>query len=189
MRDWWGRRAASSAARRTRWSGAPPRARRPYGSFLGKLLPRCTDLLVDVTSVDVVTVARQRAAPRGNRLVVLSELEEHLAVVTLYDRVGHQPIGRSFQVVQREIELAVLEIRPADAVEIRSVLRVDRQRALEVLHRLVEPLAPFGQHVTEVVQGGRVLGLLGDQLQELRFGFTEPLLLLERGRKLKRDRR
>src|SRR5581483_8188920 len=90
-----GRSAASrSRARRTRTPGTPePRARpRPSAarrsSLLIELLPGRPDLLVDVPAVDRVAVAVQRPRPRGNRILIASELQQHVAVVILNDGIG-----------------------------------------------------------------------------------------------------
>src|SRR4051812_47713542 len=50
-----------------------------------ELLFRVPDLLVDIGAVDRVAVARQRTCPRGDRIVVAAQFEEHVAVVVLDD--------------------------------------------------------------------------------------------------------
>ncbi len=69
-----------------------------------QVLLRRLDLLVDLAAVDVGAVALERARPRGNRVAVAPQLEEHLAVVLLDDRVGSQLVGRAVQVVLGEID-------------------------------------------------------------------------------------
>ena len=59
-------------------------------------------------AIDRIAVAGERARPRGNRLVVASQLEQHLAVVILDDRVGPELIGGALEVVVGEIELVSL---------------------------------------------------------------------------------
>src|SRR5204863_5265046 len=105
----------------------------PNTSTLRELLPRGADLLVDVTAVDRVAVAGEGAGPRRDRLVVAPHLREHVAIVLLHDRVRRQLIGRALHVLEREIELAVLEVRPADAIQIRAVVRLDGKRALQII--------------------------------------------------------
>ena len=49
-----------------------------------------------------------------------------------------------------------LEVGPAEAVEIRAVAGIDRERPIDQCHRLLEPLAALGQHVAEIVERLRV---------------------------------
>ena len=74
-----------------------------------------SDLLVDVGAIDRIAVAGQRAVERRDGVVVATELEEHVAVVILDDRVGGQLIGGALQIAFGEIELVGLEVRPAEA--------------------------------------------------------------------------
>src|SRR6187399_3145580 len=116
-----------------------PSARRSAGaSFPGKLLSGRADLLVDVAAIDRIAVAGKRLVPPADGVVVTSHLEEQLAVVVLHDGVRPELIGGLLQVVEREIELAVLEVGPADAVEKRPVIGIDRQRTLDEIDRLVQ---------------------------------------------------
>src|SRR6185436_11111892 len=84
---------------------------------------------------------------------------EQLAVVILYHRIGLQLIGRALEVAVGQLELVSLEVRPAEAVQIRSVVRIDLERLLQIADRLLEPLTAIGQHVAKVVERRRVVGL------------------------------
>src|SRR5262245_39640600 len=122
-------------------SGSPRRAQStPATSSLRKLLPRAADLLVEVGLLDRVAITGERTRPGQDGVVVASEFVEDFAVMVLDDRVRCQLIGSLFEVVEGEIELAVFVIGPADAVEIRAVIWIDGQRALDVVNRFTEPL-------------------------------------------------
>src|SRR5215475_5595590 len=110
-----------------------PRSQRPQPrrataarSSLRELLSRTPDLLVDVAANDRVAIAGERLVPGQDGVVVASEFEKNLAVVILNDRVGAELIGCLLQIVEGEIELAVFEIRPADAIEVGAVVGIDR---------------------------------------------------------------
>ena len=119
------RRAARRRSRHAAPSDSSGATARRRAHFLPSFCFAALDLLVDVAAIDRVAVAGERAGPRGDRLVVASELEEHVAVVILDDRVGLELIGGALQVVVGEIELVGLEVRPAEAVEIRAVVGLD----------------------------------------------------------------
>jgi len=157
-------------------------------SSFRKLASGHLDFLVELVAIDRIAVACERAGPRGNRLIVAAHPGEHVAVVILDDRVGEELIGRAFQILLRQIQFAALEVRSAEAVEIRSVVGLDLERALDEAHRLVEPLAAFRQHVTQIVEGTGVLRLPSDQLTENRLRFGELLLLFQHGRQLEGQR-
>src|SRR6516165_6885427 len=114
--------------------------RRP--SFLTGFLLRGTDLLVDLKAAHRVAITVECAGPGSDRFIKAPELEEHVAVMILNHRVGLELVGSSFQVVDREIELVALVVRPAQAVQIRTVFGVDFECLFEEGNRLVEPLAP-----------------------------------------------
>ena len=84
------------------------------------------------------------------------------------------------------VDLVLLEQRPAEAVEIRAVVRVDRQRALDQRDGFVEPVAALGQHVAEVIQRRRVQRIARQRLAERQFGARVVLALLEQRAALKR---
>src|SRR3954469_14644715 len=90
--DYLGRTAASSTSRRTTWPSrpAPPRGR--ARSFRVEFLLGGANLLVERTTVNRVAVAGRRECPRGQRLVVLLELEENVAVMILNDGVRSELI-------------------------------------------------------------------------------------------------
>ena len=96
--------------------------------------------------------------PRGDRIVVARELEEHVAVVILNDRVGLELFGRALAGWSTaRSQLVGLVVRPAEAVEIRAVVRLDFERLLQQVDRLVQPLAALGEHVAEIVERRRVV--------------------------------
>jgi hypothetical protein len=68
-------------------------------------LPGRPDLLVDLAAIDRIAISGERAVPGGDGVGVLSELEEHVAVVILDDRIALQLIRGLPQVVLGEIEL------------------------------------------------------------------------------------
>src|SRR5438093_8451218 len=92
--------AASSTADRTKSSRA--RAQSPaLASFLVKLLPGRADLLIDLALVNRIAVAGKGAGEGSDRCVVASELEQHVAVMILDDRVGAQLIRGALQILLR----------------------------------------------------------------------------------------
>src|SRR3954470_13799000 len=103
-----------------------PRARPQDDSLLAEFLFRALDLLVDAGTIDRLVVAGERARPRGDGIVEPRQLEQHVAVVILDDRVRLELIGRALQVVERERQLVGLVVRPTEAVEIRAVVRLNR---------------------------------------------------------------
>src|SRR5580765_3777536 len=110
-----GRSVASAAECRRTPSAA---LRRAAPSLLAEFLFRGPDLLVDAGAIDRVVVAGEGAPPGGNGLVEARQLEQHVAVMILNDRVRFELIGRPLQVVERQRQLVGLEVRPAEAVEI-----------------------------------------------------------------------
>src|SRR5206468_8399334 len=164
--------AASSASAAT----AVPAPRRTL--FLSDLLSGAANLLVDVGAIDGIAVTGQCARPRRDRVVVAPELEQHVPVVILDDGVGLHLIGCAAQIVLGQIKLVRLEVRPAEAVEVRPVVRIDLQRLLQQRHRFVEPLAALGEHVTKIIERGSVITVARQQLLERGLGVGELLLLV-----------
>src|SRR4051812_41950705 len=81
-------------------------------SSSGKLALGGSDFLVEVAAIDGIEIARERARPGGDRLIVASETGKRVTVVILHDGIGHQLIGGALQMLRREIEFPALEIRP-----------------------------------------------------------------------------
>src|SRR5262249_15426955 len=151
---------------------------RVSGLPLVQPLLRRLDLPVDVPSVDVAAVAVQRAREGGDRVGVATQLQQQLAVMLLDDRVALQLIGGLAEVVLGQIEVFRFEVRPAEAVEIRAVLRFDLERLLQELHRFVEALAAIREHVAEIIQRRGVVRFAVQNLLEHRFGIGVPLLFV-----------
>src|SRR6185312_9021266 len=110
-------------------------------SLPAELLFRGPDLPVDGGTIDRVVVAGQRARPRRDRVVVARELVEDVTVVILDDGVRLELVGRALQVVERLRQPVGLVVRPAEAVEVRAVAGLERQRLLQEIDGLVQPLA------------------------------------------------
>src|SRR5262245_4566143 len=107
--------------------------------------------------------------------------------MVLNDGIAGQLVSRTTQVLEREIVLAGLVIGPTKAVQIRAVLRLDFQRALDQIDRLVELFTTLGEDVSKIVEGGRVFRFLGKQLPERRLGFRVTLRFGEGGAELERE--
>jgi len=89
-----------------------------------------------------IAVAGERACERGDRFVEASELQQHLAVVLLDHGVRAELIGRFVKIGFGEIELVRLVVRPAEAVEIRAVLRFELEGARYEPDRFVQADLP-----------------------------------------------
>ena len=105
----------------------------------------------------------------------------------LDDGVRLELIRGALQVLLGEIELVGLEVRPAQAVEVRAVVRLDLQRLLQIAHRLVEALTALREHVAEVVERGGIVGVSREHLAERRLGVDVLLLFVEDGTELERN--
>ena len=77
-----------------------------------------------------------------------------------------------------QIVLAHLEVNPAQRVQVGSILRVQGNRAADQRQRLFEPGAAVGQHVAQIVERGRALGIGGQNFAEVTFGLVIFLLAL-----------
>ena len=109
--------------------------------------------------------------------------------MVLNHRVGLKLVGRAAQAGFGKIELLGFEVRPAEAVEKRTVFRLELQRLFHKGHRLVETLAALGEHVPEVVERGGILWIVREQLPEGRLGLREFLLFVERRAQFETDGR
>src|SRR5918995_385188 len=70
-------------------------ARGDWGSLLAA--PGVLDLFLDESAIDIRAVTGQRALPRANRFVELSEAREHVAVMILNDGLRRQGLSRLAQ--------------------------------------------------------------------------------------------
>ena len=107
--------------------------------------------------------------------------------MVLHDRVPGQLIAGGAQGRLRELQLALLEVGPAETVQIGSVVRVEIERAADEVDRFVEPFAAFRQHVPQVVQRPGVVRVLLEHAPERALGLLVPPAALERGPELKHD--
>src|SRR5262245_47114179 len=123
-------------------SRAPAAPRAARLSFLRELFSGRPDFPIDVALVDVAAVAVERALPGGNGFIESIELEQHVAKMILDNGIPGELIGGALQIVECQCEVAGLVVRPPKTVEIRSVLRLDRQRAFDEIDRLIELVTP-----------------------------------------------
>src|SRR5690348_12785396 len=105
------RSSQSAARRRVSTIGALPSA----------LFVCFRDLLLDARAIDRLTVAGERALPRGNRIGVTVLLRAQIAKVVLDDGVLGKLLGCGRQGPIRQIELPLLDVGPPETVEERGV--------------------------------------------------------------------
>ena len=84
-----------------------------------------------------------------------------LAQVLMHGGVVVDVLGGAAQVLFRQIVLAQLVVGPAQRIKIRAILRIECYRAADVAQRFVQPGATVGQHIAQIVQRHRVLGIVG----------------------------
>src|SRR4029078_8841219 len=89
------------------------------------LLARLVDLLLDLRLVDAFAVPLECALPRGDRLVRAPLLQPQIPEVILDDRVLRQLAGGGAERPIGEIDLPLLEVGPAEAVQVRRVAGVE----------------------------------------------------------------
>src|SRR5262249_23257884 len=77
------------------------------------------------------------------------------------------------------IKLVFLVVGPAEAVEIRAVVRLLLKRPLNQIARFIKTNAAIGQHVAVIVQHHAVLRIHVDNFLELFLGLVVLLLALE----------
>ena len=78
----------------------------------------------------------------------------------------------------RKAELALFEINPAEAIEVRPVKRVFLQRLLDQRFRFVKPYPQVAQHVAIIIQHRSIFRIYGKHFLELLLGLVEKLLPL-----------
>ena len=105
--------------------------------FLG-LLHGAGDFLLDLRAIDGIAVPVEGPLPRGDRVGWAILLESQVAEVLLDDGILWQLFSGPRQRRIGEIELALLDVRPAKTVEERRVVGLDAQGPLDQAHRLVE---------------------------------------------------
>src|SRR6187402_394195 len=98
--------------------------------------------------------------------------------MVLNDRVSGELVSGATEIFCRQIKLPGLVIRPAKAVEIGTVVWLDLERSLHQIDRFVETLASLRQHVAQIVEGGRMIRLVRDDLTECGFRFDRTFLLV-----------
>jgi hypothetical protein len=101
-------------------------------------------LFLDALDVDLIAIAVQRAAPRRGRFLTTADRPEQISEVILDDRVAGQLIRRLPQQRLSLVESLLLEVRPTQTIEIRTVAGIDRERSLDERNRLVEAIAALG---------------------------------------------
>src|SRR5438093_5713730 len=146
-------------------------------------------LLLDLATVDLLAVAGERALPRRDRVGGPMLLLTQVAQMILDDRVLRQPIRRRRQGLIGEIEVPLLHVRPAQAVEIGRVGGIDFQRALNERDGLVEVTAALREHVAEIVQRVGVERVVPQQIAERFLGFDLLPAAIVRGAELIQDAR
>src|SRR5438067_4959467 len=123
--------SSERAARRRRPRHTPqPGTRRPSAWSLAALPGRFADridLLLNLRAIDRIAVAGERRLPGGNRVVPPVLFEAQIAEMILDDGVLREPRRRFGQRRVREIELPLLHVGPAQAVEVRRVVGLDVQ--------------------------------------------------------------
>src|SRR5262249_16460564 len=80
------------------------------------------NLLLNLSAIDRVPVAGERLLPGADRLGAAVLLLAEIAEMVLDDRIGRPLLGRGRQRRVGEIELSLLHVRPAEAVEVRRVV-------------------------------------------------------------------
>src|SRR5207302_952589 len=117
--------------------------------FLAELLAGGLDLVFDLRAGHRFAVAVERALPRLDGLLMVAALEQQIAEMTLDHGHGRKLFAGFPQRRLRGVELALLEVGPAETVEVCRVSGVQHERALHERDRLVEALTALGQHVAE----------------------------------------
>ena len=99
------------------------------------LAPKATsgvaELPLDSGTLDFFTITSQGTLPRGDGGCVSLELEHQVAKVILNHGVPLHLLTRLQEQHLGKVEAIKLEVRPSEAVEIRTIVRVDLDRALE----------------------------------------------------------
>ena len=90
--------------------------------------------------------------------------------------------------VSASVQLVLLVVCPAQAVEIRGIVRIFGQRALHQIHRFVQTHAAIGQHVAVIVQHRRIARIDRQHALESLFGLIVFLLPLVNAAQQEADR-
>jgi hypothetical protein len=168
---------AGRARRRAAWGRRGGRARTTVASAEG-----ARALLLHGFGVDPVAVARERAPEGRLGFLVALQLEVQIPQVLLDDRRPGRARCRPLERRERLVESRLLEVGPPEAVEIRGIVGVDRQRARDERHRLVELAPTLGQHVAQIIQASRVPRIGAHQIAKRTFGPIELARALVGGR-------
>src|SRR5271166_371539 len=108
----------------------------------------------------------QRALPvRGGELEAAGFLVQ-VAEVGLNGWVAANLLRSTPQIIFCQIVITHPVIDPAQRVQIGAILRVERDRAANVGQCVLQAGAAVSQHVAEIVQGLRVLGIAGNDFAE-----------------------
>src|SRR4030095_2770828 len=107
------------------------------------------DLLFDRRAIDRVAVTGEGALPCADRLGGASELRQDVAMMILDDRVADQNGRGLAKRLGRFLDLALLEERPSERIEICGIARLDLERALGKIDGAGEPQIVFGKDDAE----------------------------------------
>src|SRR5688572_18087769 len=131
------RAAAPSSRRLLAWASARHTVTGSVGAsaFFGA---RVVDLPADGREIHVLAVAVERLVPRGDRVVHAPTAREHVAQVVLDLGIGRHALGRRAEILLSLGQIAALEVRPAQAVEVGAVVGLGLQRLAHQLHGLVQ---------------------------------------------------
>ncbi len=168
--------------RRARAASATGRARH---TVIGQRLPSLLRASLILRSIFARSIcspspasARRQASTAS---AITAALRQQVAPVVLDDRVSGQLLGGRAEIRLGQVELVQLEVRPAEAVEIRAVVGIEGDGPLDERHGLVEAAAPLDEGVAEVVEGRAVIGVPRDDLAEDALGVGVQGLPLEHG--------
>src|SRR5262245_47856012 len=92
-------------------------------------------------------------------------------------RIAAGQIDRAFELFDSLLVFTLLVVHPPEAVDVKAVLGLNIEGALDELLRLLEVLALFGVGITDVVEGLGVLGVKLDRF--LHLGHARFALLVE----------
>src|SRR5258708_5822930 len=137
--------------------------------------PPCrVDLLLQLAAIDGIAVTGQRFQPGGDCVGVSLLLLPQAPQVLLDDGVLRQLRGRRRERRIRQVQLALLHVRPTEAVEERRIVGLDLEGALDERHGLVQRAALLGEHVAEIVERARIERIMRDHVAEHLLGLGPP---------------
>src|SRR5665213_2533963 len=165
-------------------AGSVARLLRGTLANVGQLDARALQLVLHMRYVSGIGIRRKRGCVLRKRALPLVDSQLQLAVLLIYfaEMVEHCGIVVATagdcltQVVLGQNVLPGLEVRPAQRVEIRPVLRVRRDRLAQQFDGFRELYAAVWQHVAEVVLDEGVLRIDRQRAAELGFGLVGQLL-------------